>query len=143
MRPVPGAQARSQIGQAQHDLSARLSYPQRFQAVESDYGGPNGPGRRSPSRIVLACDLRDKGEPPPNHKPRRAFLNVMSSATGCASGRAALAEGVSLRAADLLLELCTPLPPFCRWHPDDRSDSRRLVYELLDAHADSERLVRG
>ena len=27
MRPVPDAQARSQIGQSQHDLPARLSYP--------------------------------------------------------------------------------------------------------------------
>lgn len=33
--------------------------------------------------------------------------------------------------------------PFCPWHPGDRSDSPRLVYELLDAHADSERLMRG
>jgi hypothetical protein len=32
---------------------ARLRYPQRVQAVESDNDGPNGAERRSPSRIVL------------------------------------------------------------------------------------------
>ena len=67
------------------------SAPQRVQAVESDDDGPNGPERRSPVAYRLALDPRDKGEPPPNDKPRCAFLNVMSQATGCASGRAALA----------------------------------------------------
>jgi hypothetical protein len=85
MRPVPGAQARSQIGQAQH------TYP----LASATHSGSKPSIPITAVRTVRADDLR--------------------RVSSCR----------------------------CRWHPDDRSDSRRLVYELLDAHADSERLVRA
>ena len=48
-------------------------------------------GERPSSHASRSRSERAKGESPPKHGPRRALPNVMSSATGCASGRAVLA----------------------------------------------------
>ena len=131
---------RSQIGQAQHDRPARLSYPQRVHAVESDNDGPNGLERRSPSRIVLPVTRATReNRRRPQAATRVPERHVVSNRM-CLRARSSGVRRVGSRRRLVAGAVYTP-SPFCPWHPGDRSDSPRLVYELLDTHADSERLM--
>ena len=108
MRQDPGAQARSQIGQSQHDLPARLSY----------HSGSKPSSPMTTVRTARRDDLRRVSSWPVTYATggrRRTTSRERVPERHVASNRMCLRAGSYgvrrvARTEDLLLERCTPLP---------------------------------